>query len=459
MITMSRRSVIRASVGVAAAGALSRPYIANAAAKTASVWWTQGFIPEEDAAFKAMVADYEKASGNKINYSILPFLALQQKMVSALQTGSTPDVMCFDGVQTTPVMAAWNDKLVDLTSVISPNEKQYSEIALLSTKLYNKSTKSRAFYQVPLKAASAPFHIWGDLVEKAGYKMADIPNKWNERWEWFQPMQAKLRAKGMRRVYAYGLQMTTVGPSDGNNIFHYALFANGGQGLVTPDGKIHLHDPKVKEAVVKVVESFINSYKHHYTPTGCISWNDADDNNAFHSKLFVMDVDGTLSTELALFKTNKKAFDEIVTMGMPLGNDGKPMPAAIGIIGAFVPKAAKNQDVAMDFLKYCSEPKVNSDYLKGGLGRWAPVYPGQVRSDPFWLHSSDPHRAPYIQETILGPGVPDFSAYNPAYADVEAQQVWGQTYASVYKDGLTPEKAVDKSFKQIEQIFSRYPMA
>ena len=31
-----------------------------------------------------MVADYEKSSGNKIDYSILPFVALGQKMVSAL---------------------------------------------------------------------------------------------------------------------------------------------------------------------------------------------------------------------------------------------------------------------------------------------------------------------------------------------------------------------------------------
>ena len=31
---------------------LARPYIANAQAKTAEVWWTQGFVPEEDTAVK-----------------------------------------------------------------------------------------------------------------------------------------------------------------------------------------------------------------------------------------------------------------------------------------------------------------------------------------------------------------------------------------------------------------------
>ena len=42
---------------------LSRPNIANAAATTAIVWQVQGFVPEEDDAFRKTVADYEKASG------------------------------------------------------------------------------------------------------------------------------------------------------------------------------------------------------------------------------------------------------------------------------------------------------------------------------------------------------------------------------------------------------------
>ena len=67
MSKLSRRSVLRGSVGLAAIGTLARPFIANAADKTASVWWTQGFVPEEDASFRAMVADYEKTSGNKID--------------------------------------------------------------------------------------------------------------------------------------------------------------------------------------------------------------------------------------------------------------------------------------------------------------------------------------------------------------------------------------------------------
>ena len=79
MDRLTRRSVLRASAGLAAAGAIARPFVANAEAKTATVWWVQGFAQEEDIAFKEMVADYEKASGNTIDYSIVPFAAMRQK--------------------------------------------------------------------------------------------------------------------------------------------------------------------------------------------------------------------------------------------------------------------------------------------------------------------------------------------------------------------------------------------
>ena len=306
MRKISRRSVLGASLGVAAAGALARPYIANAAAKTATVWWTQGFIPEEDAGFKKMVANYEKVSGNKIDYSILPFVALEQKMVSALQTEHTPDLIAYDGIQTTMVMSAYANKLVDVSDIVAPHEKDFAKVALQST---NCTTASRSIAPImrcrskPPRCRSTSGATWW---KRPATRCRTAPNTWIDRWNWFKPMQAKLRADGMRQMYALGLQMTTNGPSDGNNLFHYWLLAMGGGGIVTPDGQMHLDDPKVKNAVVKTVRWMTDAYKGGYTPSGCISWNDADDNNAFHSKLILMDLDGTISTELAMIHRPKE---------------------------------------------------------------------------------------------------------------------------------------------------------
>ena len=85
--------MLRGSAALVAGAALARPHIANAAASTATMWLAQGFIPEEDAAYKATVADYQKASGNTIDYSIIPFAALRQKAVSAVAAGVVPDMI------------------------------------------------------------------------------------------------------------------------------------------------------------------------------------------------------------------------------------------------------------------------------------------------------------------------------------------------------------------------------
>ena len=401
---MSRRSVIRGSVGVAAAGALARPYIANAQAKTAAIWVGQGFVPAEDAALKKTVADYEKASGNKIEYSIMPFMALYQKSISAMTSGDVPDLIFSDAPTVILPVNAWNDRLVDMTDVVETQKDKFTETALLSASFYNGTTKKRSYYLAPVKQASAPIHVWGDLVEKAGFKMSDVPtNKWDDTWNFFKPVQKELRAKGMRKMYTIGLQITTVGPNDGNNLFYHFLIANGGMDIITKDGKLHTDDPKVREAAIRSVEFMTGLYKDGYVPPEALSWNDADDNNAYHEKLFVMNFDGTLSPELAVITKNPKGYnEEMRVLSLPNKNDGTPMPCQVGAGGGFVPKGAKNVEVAKDFMKYFIQPAVMNENLKGGLGRWCPSIPQVVKDDPWWTDPKlDPHRSQYVEQTVL----------------------------------------------------------
>ncbi len=455
MQLMSRRSVIRGSVGLTAAGMLARPYIANAAASTATVWQVQGFVPEEDAAFRVTVADYEKASGNKIDLSIMPFTALNQKVISALTTGEVPDLVFHDAPATILPQNAWDNKLEDVSDVVEAHRSELSATAVLASSFYNSVTKQRAFYLVPIKQGCEPFHIWGDLVEQAGFKLSDAPKTWDAFWDFFKPMQQVLRSKGRRKLYALGMQITTVGPNDGNGLFTHFLVANGGAKIVTPDGKIHTDDPQVREAAIKSVEYMTNCYKEGYVPPEALSWNDADDNNAYHEKLLLMDLDGTLSTELAMVH-DKKKFEESVTLGLPNGNDGKPMSAPQAAGGGFIPRGAKNVAVAKDFMKFFIQPQVMNENLKQGLGRWVPSIPSLVKSDPFWLDTKDPHLAPYVHEAVLGPTLPDFRGYNPAWGQVGAEQLWGVAHADVIRQGMTPAAAVDKAFKRADAIFSKY---
>jgi len=460
MSKLSKRSVLRASLGLVAGGWLARPYVAKAAAKTATVWWAQGFIAEEDASFRNMVvAAYEKASGNTIDYSLVPFAPLNQKVISALTSGDVPDLISVDGSDRRIVpQNAWLDKLVDMSDVVETQKSRYHPTALSATQYYNNVEKKRGTYLTPYKTSVSPIHVWNSLVEKAGYKLSDAPKTWDAFWDFFKPMQQKLRDKGMRGVYALGFQPTTTGPNDGNYLFHAFLIAYGGKDILTLDGKPHLDDPKVKEAVVKALTYISTAYKEGYVPPGAVSWNDADDNNAFHAKQMIIDFDGTISTEVALYHKKDEYYD-IVTMGLPLDNDGKLLPSQLAIGGGFIPKGAKNIEVAKDFAKYLIQPEVANAYLKGGLGRWLPAITELIKTEPFWLDPKDQHVAAYTQQGLLGPTIPQYPIYNPGYAEVEATQTWGLAAADVIREGMTPQAAAEKALKRIEQILAKYPIA
>ena len=48
--------------------------------------------------------------------------------------------------------------------------------------------------------------------------------------------------------------------------------------------------------------------------------------------------------------------------------------------------------------------------------------------------------------------------FNPAYASVENTHVWPMAWADVVSGGLTPQAAVEKAFKRVEEIFAKYPI-
>ena len=454
MAYLSRRSFLCRSLALAAAGSFARPSIAKAAATTATMWWAQGFVQDEDVALKKVVADYEKASGNKIDLSIIPFAPERQKIISALTSGVVPDLFNSNPGEII-TQYGWKDQWVDVTDVVETQKANYHPTALLAAQAYNNVTKQRSFYGVPVTAAVVPIHIWRSLVEKAGYQMSDLPKTWDAFFDFFKEVQKKLRAQGMRKVYGQGFQVTANGV-DPNNLYYAFLIGYGGQNLFTQDGKAHFDDPAVKEAAIKALSYLTSAYKEGYVPPSAINWNDADDNNAFHAQLMVMDVDGTLSTEVAVKAEHpEQYYREMATQGFPLSNDGKPVTSQVGFGCGLIPKGAQNVAVAKEFLKYWIRPEIVGAYIKTGLGRNLPPMPALVK-DPFWQDPKDPHLPGYAKQGMVDPTMPFYYVFNPAIAEIDAEHVWSVAMFDVINNGMAPAQAIDKAFKRAETIFAKY---
>jgi multiple sugar transport system substrate-binding protein len=437
-----------------AATALARPYVANAAATTASMWLAQGFIPEEDAAFKVTVANYQKASGNTIDYSIIPFAALRQKMVSAVATGVVPDMMetaDFNFLY----LNAWRGNLLDVTDVYEKQKDNWCQNAHDCSYAYNNVDKKHSFYQVPWKSAGVPFRFWRSLVEKSGQKVEDVPKTWDAFNDFFRPVQDGLKKAGMRNVFGMGYQLTATGV-DPINTFNAFMIANGGENFVTPAGQVQTSNPQIREAAIKGTAYLAKQFTDDYVPPVVLNWNDADDNNAFHAKLMVMDFDGSLSTEVALYH-DKEQYNDIVTYGLPLSNDGKKLPSQVFTFGVVIPKGAKNVEVAKDFMAYFSQPPVLNTQLKASLGRWVIPFAAIAQNDPFWL-KEDPHRTALTAQTLFGPTIPVYEARNPGMGPVGVENVMMRAVINVMKNGMTPQAAIDAAFKRVEAIVAKFPI-
>jgi len=426
------------------------------AGQTVTVWWNQGFYPAEDQAMRDVVAAWEKQSGNTIDLTFYNGSDLPAKIISALTTGQVPDLCYVDnGDFLLLPQAAWNDRLVDVGDVVDSQRGEYTATALTAGRFYDNATQKRSYFGVPLKQQALHMEVWRPMVERAGDSIDAMPTAWDAYFDFFETVQKKLRAKG-ERIYGLGYSLATK-DSDSTYLFNQFLVAYGGGGIVSPDGKLHLDAP-VRAAAIKALTKLTTPYKDGFVPPGAINWGDPDNNSAFYAKQVVMTPNASISIAVAQQEKTQQYEHEIVTQGLPVGPDGNKVTALVAVKLAFIPKGAPSVEAAKEFLKFLIKPENLDRYLAQARGRWVPVMPSIVKSDPYWLDPKDPHRPVAVHENLDGPTMPWFQIFNPAYADVNAEQVWGKAEAKVMQGGETPEQAVDEAFAQIRADFAKYPV-
>jgi len=163
-----------------AMGLLSAGHVA--AQEKLTVWWVKGFYKAEDDALFAAIKKFEEKNKNvKIELSQYPIQDMIPKTVSALDSGSPPDVAYAD-VYDFQVTGKWayDGKLEDISSVLTPMKDRFAPNTLETTYLYNDQTKSKAYYAFPIKQQTMHIEYWLDMLAEAGFKESDIPTGWKD---------------------------------------------------------------------------------------------------------------------------------------------------------------------------------------------------------------------------------------------------------------------------------------
>ena len=453
MAQLSRRHAVAGLAAVAAASTTRTRSVK--AAEPVTVWWTQGFYEAENKAVVDKLAAWEKMTGTKVTLTIMNGPDLITKLIAAMQVGDVPDLVhSVTGDRFLVPRASWDDQLVDVTDVIESQKGEFHPTAMLGSRFYNAKLKKHAFYTVPIKCSTLMEQIWRPLIEEAGFTDADIPKTHDAYFDFFQIVQDKLRAKG-KRIYGLGYSMAAK-EADSGTLFHHFLVAYGGKDIVLPSGKLNIDDANVQKATVTALERLTTPYKKGYVPPGAINWGDVDNNNAFFAKQIVMTPNATISIAVAQMEKADQYYKQIITQGIPLGNDGEPVPGILAVSPCLIPKGAKNIDAAKDLLRSFIKPDNLNQYLKETRGRFLPVMMSNIKSDPYWLDPSDPHRHVAVDTGLSKPTIPWWMNYNPAYSAVLSEQIWSQAEANITQKNMPPGQAAEEAIGRIKTIFERF---
>jgi multiple sugar transport system substrate-binding protein len=435
------------------AGAITLALSAQAVAADLTIWWNKSYYPEEDQQFDKIIADFKKAKGIDVEYVMYTNEDVPRKVLAALTAGSPPDLsygFLFD-LQHTARWAA-DGVLEDVSDVVETIRPHLLPHALQAVNLLNTQTGKRGIYAMPVAQQIEHIHVWKDLIEKAGLKLADVPKTWNEYWDWWctKAQPAVRKATGERNKFGVGQPMSS---SASDTIFAYMMFLIAFDArIVDEQGNLAFDDPKVRQGMIKALDSYTKPFRDRCVPPGAVNWQDSDNNVNFLNKLTIMTPNPSLSIPASQKNPNPdNYFKNMVTFEWPDRPDGRPIEYVASVKTAVIFKNAKNKAGAKEFMKFFLRPENLGPYLEGSLARWYPV-DQRIADTPYWKDESDPHKVVEVRQYTKRPLVPFPHVFNHKLIQVNAENTWGKAVTRVVLDNATPEQAVDELIARIKAI-------
>lgn len=429
------------------------------------IWWTQGFLAEENQAIVDLVAKWEQETGLEAELSLLPDRDILADTQTAIEAKSAPDILFSSaGGESLVPLLAWDGQLEDLSSLIAPMQKQYDPVALDAVRYKTREDQTGKYYALPIGQAATHIHYWKSSVEQAGFQEKDIPQQWDRYWGFWKQVQDRLRRKG-EKVYGLGLTLSDLG-RDTAWEFEQFLEAYNIR-LIDDKGRLLIDEPAVRQGIVQTIQQLADFYRRDYVPPDSTEWTDAGNNRSFleHQSLLVLN--NTLSIPLTQKQPDNQYnqfsrdiyLNDIRTAVLPDSPNGQPTKSMVSIKQLMMLKQPSTpsaiKQAAKSFLTYFSKPEnINVFLQRSGKGRFSPVIPALLK-DPFWSDSTDPHMTAAREQYERGTR-PLYLSLAPAYSQVWMDNVWAKAILSVIQQKVTPEQAADQGISQVKKIFREW---
>jgi multiple sugar transport system substrate-binding protein len=254
----------------------------------------QGLLPPGADAVRDIVAAFEQKTGNRIELVQPTPDEIMKQAESALQAGAPPDFLFSINIHDAAADWAYQDRLVDLASVLGPVLNLFDADAIEVSTLLDSKSGRRGLYALPMGRSSNHVHVWQSLLERAGFTLADVPKRWEDFWPfWCDRVQPAVRkALGRENVWAVGLSMSDTATDTEIELTQFQLAYQAS--WLSRDRRVQVEDPKVREGMVKAMSAYTAIWRKNCTPPGSLTWTDLSNNKAFLVQEVVMTVNPTL---------------------------------------------------------------------------------------------------------------------------------------------------------------------
>jgi len=427
----------------------SQTTVTSSGGDSVRIWWSQGFYPEETEAIRQLVQRWEDESGLPVELTLYSEGDILQEAERAIAAGNPPDILYSHDADLTFIpKLAWNNQLADVSDVIEAAQSFYTPTVLNAVKYLNETTGQRSYYSAPITQTTNHIHYWQPLLSSIGVGEEEIPEDWDEFWQFWESAQAPIRNQGQGNFYSMGLPMSA-SASDTFFVFEQFLAAFDVE-IVSQAGDLQVDNASVRERITQALEAYTRFYQQQYVPPEAIDWGNADNNVTFLSRSTLMTINPTLSIPGSQRQDKITYEEQLFTTLWPNKPNGDPMDSVVSIKQVVIFESSRYKDEAKQFLSYLIEPDNLKLYIQGSQGRFFPVMP-QLLEDPFWQDSTDPHISTASQQFYRTR--PFAQALNPAYSEVQNQNVWGKVITEMVTEDLSAQDATDRAIAAIKTIF------
>lgn len=358
-----------------------------------------------------LIGEYNKSQNKyKVSYKVQD--EVEKKLLTGIAGGEVPDVIMWDRVQTS--VYAKKNALLDMSSLVKKDDVKMSQFY---PETVNEMKVDGKQYGIPLLVDTRAIFYNKKLLAAAGVQP---PKTWSELEE-----AAKKTTKWENgKLVQAGFSLNDVG------LYNMWIAQAGGQMLNNAETKTAFNSAAGK-SVLTYWNKLLNQDKVYQ-----VGFNDGSDQ--FAAGKVAMVYSGPWA-EADYDKVKDLDYGVVQPAVGPNGDKG----AMTGGFGLVIPKTAKNQKGAWDFIKWwTTNPKIGVKFAK--ISGWLPANMKAANNDYF---TTNPKYAAFVKTM-------DYAKTRPTvtgYADVEGLALTPQLQNFV-SGKVSADKALSNAQKQGDKI-------